>query len=65
MTKEGQTRGKLPPLPPGAPGRPAEDRYKEQYGVIVLCQHEKEQREVFDALTALSREPLKVRVVVT
>jgi hypothetical protein len=58
-------RGKLPPLPPGTPGRPKDNRYREQYGVIVICKHAREQEDVFKALVALSREPLKVRLVVT
>ncbi|MCA1944967.1 MAG: hypothetical protein LDL30_06740 [Desulfovibrio sp.] len=42
----------LPPLPPDAPGRPKGTRYREQFGVIVLCRDEAEHRAVYEALTA-------------
>jgi hypothetical protein len=41
---------KLPALPPGAPGRPKGNRYKEQFGVIVICSDENHQRQVYEAL---------------
>ena len=50
----------LPPLPDGAPGRPAGDRYKNRYGVIVLCRDEGHQQAVYDALRA---DGHKLRVV--
>ena len=53
---------KLPPLPPGAPGRPPNERYREQYGVIVICDSEEHQKRVYDALSA--RHP-KIKVVRT
>lgn len=65
MSKNKQPSVRLPPLPDGAPGRPKDNRYKEQYGVIVICEDEKKQERVFDALVALSESPLKLRVVVT
>lgn len=34
--------------------------YKEQYGVIVICKSENEQKEVFDKL---QKEGLKLKVV--
>jgi hypothetical protein len=42
--------GKLPRLAPGSPGRPENNRYREQYGVIVICRDEKHQQEVYKAL---------------
>ena len=41
---------------------PDDDRYVEQYGVIVLCSDEEHQRLVFDRLT---NDGFKVRVVTT
>jgi hypothetical protein len=41
---------------------PGDDRYKEQYGVIVMCRDEPHQEEVFNWLTG---EGLEVKVVVT
>ncbi len=35
-------------------------KYKEQYGVIVICEDEEKQREVYDRLLA---EGLKLKVV--
>ena len=55
----------LPPLPDEAPGRPKDNRYKEQYGVIVICRDEGHQERIFNALRDLSGHPLKMRVVVT
>jgi len=42
----------LPPLPADAPGRPAGSRYREQYGVIVLCEDATHQEKVYNELTA-------------
>lgn len=47
---------------PGSPERPAPDRYREQYGIIVICEDEAHQREVFETL---KRYGCKLRVVVT
>ena len=52
----------LPPLPPGAPGRPEKSRYREQYGIIVICRDEADQKRVYDWLRRFRRP---VRVVVT
>lgn len=41
---------------------PGSDRYKEQYGVIVICRDEPHQEEIFNRL---SGEGLEVKVVVT
>jgi hypothetical protein len=41
---------------------PEGDRYKEQYGVIIICADEPEQQKVYEALAA---EGYKCRVVVT
>lgn len=53
----------LPPLPADAPRAPAENRYKEQYGVILVCPDEAAQVVLFDALSALKAS--KIKVVVT
>ena len=42
----------LPPLPPGSPGKPKGNRYKEQFGVIVVCRNEAHHQEVYEALSA-------------
>jgi hypothetical protein len=52
----------LPPLPDGAPGTPKDNRYREQYGVIVTMPDEARQQEVFDGLV---KQGFKPRVVVT
>ena len=41
---------------------PGEDRYKEQYGVIVICDGEAMQKKIFDDLVGRG---LNVRIVVT
>ena len=47
----------------GAPGpETLEGRYKEQYGVIVICEDEANQRKVYEQLTG---QGLECRVVVT
>lgn len=53
---------KPPPLEPGQPGRPKDDRYREQHGVIVLCSGEAEQKLVY---AELHGRGLKCKVVVT
>jgi hypothetical protein len=53
---------KLPPLPVKAPGRPGSPRYREQYGVIVICESENHQRLVYEALATTYK---RVRVVRT
>lgn len=45
-----------------SPGDPGEERYKEQYGVIVICADATEQESVFNRLAA---EGLTCRIVVT
>lgn len=52
----------LLPLPSGAPGRPKNNRYREQYGLIVICGDEAEQRTVYEALQILRTVPIKVVV---
>lgn len=44
---------KRPPLPPEAPGRPDKGRYKEQFGVIVICRDEAHHRKVYEELKGL------------
>ena len=51
---------KLPPLPAKAPGIPADNRYKEQYGVIVVCSDQTVQKAVYEGLKAISAATLKV-----
>lgn len=41
---------KLPPLPPDCHGRPKGNRYKEQFGVIVVCRDELHQKAVYEFL---------------
>lgn len=48
---------KPPPLPPQTPPR---FRYRDQYGVIVMCADEAEQKRVYEDLHARG---LKVKVV--
>lgn len=55
--------GRLPPLPENPPGIPTGNRYKEQYGVVLVCPNEDAQRKVFEGLAALA--PCKIKVVVT
>jgi hypothetical protein len=45
-----------------APGDPGEDRYRQQYGVIVICDDESHQEQVYNALLEQGYE---CRVVVT
>lgn len=52
----------LGPLAGSPPAPPADNRYKEQYGVIVICDGEAHQKEVYEALAA---QDYKCRVVVT
>lgn len=59
MTKTSQTIP-LPPPVDGAPGIPKTERYREQYGVIVICADETDQRAVYERLTA---DRLKCKVV--
>lgn len=52
----------LPKLPKGAYGRPLTNRYKPQFGVIVLAPDEAEQKALFGAIKA---QGYKCRVVNT
>ena len=52
----------LPKLSAGAPGRPKGERYKEQYGLIIVCGDAAEQRAFYERLKAQGFNP---RVVVT
>lgn len=59
----GAMAGKREPRQPVRhPPRPKSDRHREQYGVIVLCRDEPEQRRVYERLHG---QGLRVRVVVT
>ncbi|WP_430735223.1 hypothetical protein [Halodesulfovibrio aestuarii] len=42
----------LPALAAEAPGRPKDTRYKEQFGVIVICKTEAEHKKVYERLYA-------------
>jgi hypothetical protein len=55
-------RGPAPPLPEGAPGRPPNNRYKAQFGLIVIAADEAEQQSFFARLIAMGFQP---KVVVT
>lgn len=63
MTTPKKDEGALPPLPAGAPGRPPAGRYREQYGVIIVCPSEEAQRAIWAAAEAL--RACKLRIVVT
>lgn len=52
----------LPPLRPGAPGRPTRPRYRQQFGLIVVFETEEAQTAGFEALV---KHGFKPRVVVT
>ncbi|MCV9907349.1 hypothetical protein OIV19_06935 [Brucella sp. HL-2] len=53
----------LPPLPEKAPGIPANNRYKNQYGVVLVCPDEQTQITLYNALEGL--RSTKIKVVVT
>jgi hypothetical protein len=53
-------KGKLPPLPPETPQKNA-FRYKEQFGVIVLCHDEAHHQAVFKRLSGLGYKCKAVR----
>jgi len=52
----------LPPLPEGAPGRPKNERYREQYGVILVCPDEPVQKAIYEGLKGVQISKLKVVV---
>ncbi|KAF1073415.1 hypothetical protein MKHDV_03612 [Halodesulfovibrio sp. MK-HDV] len=45
-----ENKTELPVLAPEAPGRPKDTRYKEQFGVIVICKTEAEHKQVYERL---------------
>ncbi|MUZ76245.1 hypothetical protein GOZ90_26835 [Agrobacterium vitis] len=57
-----QNETDLPPLPAKAPGR-NRHRHRHQQGVILICEDEKAQQLLYDALTAI--RTCKIKVVVT
>ena len=63
MTKVEKIDAALPAVRPGTPGRPIGRRYREQYGIIIVCPDEARQRSMFEALRALV--DCKLKVVVT
>ncbi|WP_153003897.1 hypothetical protein [Aureimonas ureilytica] len=63
QTKTSQGEGTPPPLPVTAPGRPAKDRYREQYGIVLVCPSEEDQAKLYEALEAI--RSCKIKVVVT
>jgi hypothetical protein len=63
VAKRNPDRDTLPRLPPGTPGRPEKPRYREQYGVVIICPDEPTQRVLFEGLRAL--KPCGLKVVVT
>lgn len=52
MQRKKTENPKLPPLPEGSPGKPKGVRYKEQFGVIVICRDEIHHQAVYETLTA-------------
>jgi hypothetical protein len=54
---------KLPALAPNSTRRPLDNRYREQYGLIVLCPNAAVQRSLYEALQTLTH--CKLRVVTT
>lgn len=58
-----QEKAALPPLPPNSTRKPPAGRYREMYGVVVICPDEAEQRKVYEGLAALFG--CKLRVVAT
>jgi hypothetical protein len=54
---------KLPKLRSNSTKRPADDRYREQYGIILICPDEVTQQTLYAALTKL--EACRIRVVTT
>ncbi|WP_062237007.1 hypothetical protein [Aureimonas sp. N4] len=63
QTKTNPGEAMPPPLPPTAPGRPAKDRYREQYGIVLVCPNEEDQAKLYEAFEAL--RSCKIKVVVT
>lgn len=53
----------LPKLPAGAPIAPEGQRYKEQYGLVLVCPDEATQALIYKALSAMGG--CKIKVVVT
>jgi hypothetical protein len=54
---------KLPALAPNSTRRPPDNRYREQYGLIVICPNAAVQRSLYEALQTLTH--CKLRVVTT
>ena len=52
----------LPPLPENSTGIPKGTRYKEQYGVLIVCPDEASQHAIYEGLRALLDCKLKVLV---
>lgn len=52
----------LPKLPRNAPRRPERPRYREQYGIILVCPDEEAQQLLYKALSAIGECQLKVVV---
>jgi hypothetical protein len=64
VVKASHTRKrKLPTLAPNSTRRPPDNRYREQYGLIVICPNAAVQRSLYEALQTLTR--CKLRVVST
>lgn len=62
MTKPRPKAEILPPLKLGAPGIPDRPRYREQFGVIVICPDEDAQKRIYEGLQAMAGTTLKVVV---
>lgn len=52
----------LPPLPEDSTGIPPAGRYREQYGVVVVCPDEEAQKAVYEGLKAVAGAKFKVVV---
>jgi hypothetical protein len=60
--QQGTNKAKqAPPLPDNAPGR-NKFHYKQQYGVIIICQDEADHRQTYERVTALGYKCKAVRV---
>jgi hypothetical protein len=57
------TKKKLPPLSAKSMKRPPDGRYREQYGLIVICPNAAVQQALYEALRTLGH--CKLRVVTT
>lgn len=50
----------LPPLSDKSPGIPPKDRYKRQFGVLIITENEQQQATIYEGVRALGGAKLKV-----